>query len=136
MVNETFVDTGAWLALSDRSDQSHASAQVTFAVLLRSGSRLVTTNLVIAETYTLIRRRVGQNAALRFLQSTRASPRLERVYSTMSLEMNAEAILNRYADQDFSFVDAVSFALMQERGIAQAFAFDHHFLTCGFLLVS
>jgi predicted nucleic acid-binding protein len=49
--------------------------------------------------------------------------------------MQAEEILRRYAEQDFSLVDAVSFAVMRERGIAEAFAFDRHFLIAGFTLV-
>jgi predicted nucleic acid-binding protein len=65
----------------------------------------------------------------------RSSSRLERVYSSPDLELEAEGVLGQYADQDFSFVDAVSFALMQERGITRAFAFDRHFMTAGFLLL-
>ena len=34
-----------------------------------------------------------------------------------------------YADQVFSMVDAVSFAIMQQRGIIEAFGFDRHFVT-------
>jgi len=30
----------------------------------------------------------------------------------------------------------VSFALMKERGIEEAFAFDHHFTTAGFRLLT
>ena len=47
----------------------------------------------------------------------------------------AEAILERHADQDFSFTDAVSFAVMQERGIEEAFTFDSHFATLGFRMI-
>lgn len=31
-------------------------------------------------------------------------------------------------DQDFSFTDCTSFALMERLGVAEAFAFDRHFL--------
>ena len=48
--------------------------------------------------------------------------------------MYNEEVLRRYDDQDFSLIDAVSFAVMQERNITEAFAFDHHFLTAGFAL--
>ena len=48
--------------------------------------------------------------------------------------MQAKEILRLYADQDFSLADAVSFALMQQRNITEAFAFDRHFLTAGFML--
>jgi predicted nucleic acid-binding protein len=46
--------------------------------------------------------------------------------------MQAEKILRRYADQEFSLTDAASFALMQEQGIKKAFAFDRHFTIAGF----
>ena len=61
-----------------------------------------------------------------------ASPRIKKIYSNPELEDEAEGILKRYSDQDFSFVDAVSFAVMKHEGIEEAFAFDRHFLTMGF----
>jgi predicted nucleic acid-binding protein len=51
------------------------------------------------------------------------------------LENRARQILRQYTDQDFSYVDAVSFALMQEVEITEAFAFDRHFTTAGFVCV-
>jgi predicted nucleic acid-binding protein len=47
----------------------------------------------------------------------------------------AEDLLRRYREQDFSFTEAVSFAVMGQRGISEAFAFDRHFLTAGFILL-
>ena len=95
----------------------------------------MTTNLVIAESYISIRRASGHAPAMQFLRSTQGSGRLVKVRSGVELEGAAESILARYADQDFSYVDAVSFALMRQRGIAEAFAFDRHFLTAGFVLL-
>jgi predicted nucleic acid-binding protein len=60
------------------------------------------------------------------------SPRPSRVYSDYRLESLGEAILEKHADQDFSFTDAVSFALMQEEGILEALTFDNHFTILGF----
>lgn len=135
MTRRVFVDTGAWLALVDRSDGLHRQAVSTLPDVLRPDSRLVTTNLVIAESYTLIRRRIGHHAAVSFLDSLRTSPHLERVYSDQRLELAAEEILRRYADQPLSYVDAVSFAVMQAENMSEAFAFDHHFRVAGFTTV-
>ena len=41
----------------------------------------------------------------------------------------------KYKDQDFSYADAVSFAVMRERDIDRVFAFDHRFLIAGFTLI-
>lgn len=135
MPRRVFVDTGAWLALADSNDGLHEAAVAAYPLILQKDTRLVTTNLVIGETYNLIRRRLGHSPAIRFLQSLRVSPRLDKYYSTAEWEKAAEHLLQRYADQDFSFVDAVSFAMMQSEEISQAFAFDKHFLTAGFLLL-
>jgi uncharacterized protein len=129
-----FVDTGAWFALADQSDSHHTEAAAVYSQLLQTGS-LLTTNLVIAETYTLIRRALGQGAALRFLENIAASPRIAVVYSDARLESIAEGLLRKYHDQDFSYTDAVSFAAMRECAVSRAFAFDKHFFTAGFALI-
>ena len=46
-----FIDTGAWFALADKSDQYHHLAVDIYPDLLRRYHHLATTNLVIAETY-------------------------------------------------------------------------------------
>jgi predicted nucleic acid-binding protein len=96
---------------------------------------LVTTNHVVGETYTLLRVTRGYEACRRFLDSLDASARLERLFVGEDVERRAFAILDRYRDHDFSFVDATSFALMRAERIRHAFAFDSHFATAGFLRV-
>lgn len=135
MSREVFVDSGAWIALSDTRDKYHGQAVDQFHSLLEDRSGLITTNLVLAEVYTLIRRTGGYKPAMRFLRSTRESIHLEVIYSDRDLEDGAEEILRKYKDQDFSLVDAISFALMRERGIERAFAFDRHFIVAGFQLI-
>ena len=133
--NTLFVDTGAWYALADKSDQYHAQAVEVYPQLLNSFHHLTTTNLVISETYILIRRAIGHQPAIGFLKSIAASPRITKIYSDSVFEDAAEDILQKYYDQDFSYTDAVSFAVMRQYGITQAFTFDHHFLTAGYALI-
>ena len=132
MSHEVFVDASAWIAVSDRRDRYHGEAKKAYQLLLGHRHTLVTTNLVVAEAYIVIRRTGGHAQAMRFLQSIRGSARLLKVYSEAQLESIAGEILGNYGDQDFSFADAVSFAVMQARGIKQAFTFDNHFATIGF----
>ena len=133
--NNLFVDTGAWYALADSSDQHHDEAVEIYPKLLSNYHNLKTTNLVIAETYILIRRSIGHQPAIKFLESIAASPRVTKIYSGNILEETAESILQQYQDQDFSYTDAVSFAVMKQYGITQAFCFDKHFFTAGFILI-
>lgn len=133
--NTLFVDTGAWFALADKSDQYHSHAVEIYPKLLGKYHHLSTTNLVVAETYILIRRALAHEAAIVFLENIAASPRVMKIYSDSTLEDMAEGILRKYQDQDFSFTDAVSFAVMEYYGIKQAFSFDQHFVTAGFNLI-
>lgn len=130
-----FVDTGAWYALADRSDQHHDQAVDIYPKLLRNYNHIRTTNLIVAETYILIRRALGHQPAITFLENIAASPRVIKVYSDEVFEEAAEDILRQYQDQDFSYTDAVSFVVMKEYGIKEAFSFDRHFATAGFILI-
>jgi len=129
---EFFVDTSGWYPLIVARHPDHARLGSALRTLIRNHRRLVTTNLVVAETHTLLTRRVGRTTALTFLQTVGESPNVV-VRSSRELEAAAERDwLTRYDDQDFSFADAVSFAVMTERGIRDALALDHHFVVAGF----
>ena len=130
-----FVDAGAWFALADKHDANHRKAAGIYPVLLSSSGRLITSNLVIAEAYVLILQELGHTAASAFVERIRTSPRIARVYSTEAVESEAEAMLAKYRDHDFSYADAVSFTIMKRQKIRKAFAFDKHFRTAGFLTV-
>jgi uncharacterized protein len=132
MRHEIFVDASAWIAVSDSRDKYHDPASEEYRQLVREQWNLVTTNLVIAEVYLIIRRTGGHAQAMRFLRSLKGSPRLIKIFSDPGTESSAEEILEKYTDQDFSYVDAVSFSVMREQGIEEAFTFDRHFLTMGF----
>jgi predicted nucleic acid-binding protein len=133
--SRVFVDTGAWFAIQVSDDAHHAEAVDALRVLLQRPIVLVTTNHVIGETYTLLRVTRGYEAARTFLDSLDATARLERVFIKEDIEKRAIALLDRYRDHDFSFVDATSFALMRAERLRHAFAFDSHFATAGFLRV-
>ena len=133
--NTLFVDTGAWYALADSSDQYHDEAVKIYPKLLGNYHPLKTTNLIVAETHILIRRCIGYQAAIAFLENIASSPRVVKIYSDRMFEDRAESILWQYQDQDFSYTDAVSFVVMKQYGITEAFSFDKHFVTAGFTLI-
>jgi len=129
---EFFIDTSAWYPLIVARHPDHARLASALRALIRNHRRLVTTNLVVAETHALLLRRVGRTTALTFLQTVGESPNVV-VRSSRELEAAAERDwLTRYDDQDFSFADGVSFAVMTERGIRDALTLDHHFVVAGF----
>jgi uncharacterized protein len=126
-----FVDTGAFCAFSDRGDSAHVLAVRQFSLSLHEKVRLITSNFIIDETYTWIRYRLGAKQALEFLDRTRQAegrqPKLEIVTVNRLLEEKARVLLAKFSDQDLSYTDATSLALILERKISQAFTFDRHF---------
>jgi len=134
-LGRVFVDTGAWFAIQVTDDAHHNAARRAFPALLEGCRSLVTSNLVLGETYTLLRVVRGYAEAKRFLDKLRHSKKLERVFVSEHLERQAYEILARFSDHPFSFVDATSFALMRETRMRHAFAFDAHFRAAGFLTI-
>jgi predicted nucleic acid-binding protein len=129
---EFFVDTSAWYPLVVSKHPDHARLGARLRTLIREHHRLVTTNLVVAETHALLLRRVGRPTALTFVRTVYESPNVV-VHSTREIELAAErSWLARFTDQDFSLADAVSFAVMTERRIREALTLDAHFVVAGF----
>lgn len=132
MARELFVDTSAWYPIVDRVHPDHEALARELRARVQDGWTLVTTNLVLAESHALIMGRIGRQVARTFLSAARAAPNVV-VHSTAALEESADTDwIARFDDQDFSLADAVSFAVMTERGIAEALTRDRHFATAGF----
>ena len=130
-----FVDTGAWLALALPDDAHHDEAARVFKELLADGARLVATNHVVGETYTFLARVRDPRLACSFADRLMAGVALDYIHADEEAEARAFELLRKYDDQRFSFVDAVSFAVMAELGLKRALAFDRHFLAAGFALL-
>lgn len=127
-----FVDTSAWLALALKDDAHHPAAKSTLADLLAAGTQLVTTNHVAGETYTFLARAKSPGIAIAFIDGMVASLALDWIHADEQTEARAYEWLRRYRDQLLSFVDAVSFAVMERQGPNRAFTFDKHFEMAGF----
>jgi uncharacterized protein len=127
------VDTSAWIALMNESDDHHVRA-VEFERSL-TGARIVITWGILSETYTFLRYRRGYSTGQRWLAQVlmfEGAGSLEVVYPTAELSPTVHSQLSRFSDQDLSYVDALSIATVQTRkDIDAVFAFDHHFQLCG-----
>jgi uncharacterized protein len=127
-----FADTSFWFALQERHDRRHADA----TALVRAGiGRLCSSNHVVGETWTLLRRRAGHAAAVGFLDRLARLPEVEVVHVDAATEADAWRWLRRHDEREYSFVDATSFALMRRRRIREALAFDGDFNAAGFVEV-
>jgi predicted nucleic acid-binding protein len=126
-----FVDTSFWIALRNRRDPRHAEA----ATLLRARADggFATSNQIRGETWTYLRRRVGHDGAVEFLDALERSPRVQLFSITEKQEQQALKWLRQRDEREYSYVDATSFVLMRELRIREALAFDGDFSAAGFV---
>lgn len=118
------VDTSAFFAIADKSDQHHAAA----LDFVGSNERpLVTTDLIIVETLNLVQARLGTFHALRLGKRLLHSELITTLRVSPEDMRNAWEIFQRYRDKEFSFTDCTCFVLMERMAIDTAFAFDIHF---------
>lgn len=124
------VDTGAWYAVADASDRHHTEARRFYTETLEQNV-FVTTDLIVAETWTLLAAHLSRPAAMTFLATLRETR--TQIFTVESVDLEAAwHIAQAFEDQNFSFVDCTTFALMERLGIHNAFAFDSHFLVYRF----
>jgi uncharacterized protein len=130
-----FADTGWWVAWALPGDARHDAALGLLAALGRS-EQVLTSNLVIGETWTFLRRKDSHRTALAFLDRVEALTRADRlVVHRVSEEQEAAAWgwLRQHDERVYSYVDATSFRVMRDRRLHEAFAFDQDFAAAGFV---
>ena len=127
-----FADAGYWIALLSPRDQRHARATVVAAEL--GEAKIVTTQMVLAETYNGLARSgaEGRRYVSEMLSDLENDPDIEIVPQT---DAQYRAAAERYSDrldQDWGLTDCASFLVMEERGITEALAHDRDFEQAGF----
>lgn len=124
--NACFVDTSFFYAILDQSDKQHLACKAVIDEARRQARSLVSTPLVIAETHALLLYRIGQHVATPWLRDIRLW--VDVLPVSLEIEQQAIEIIQIYADQEFTFSDAVSFATIDAFKIPVALSVDKHFV--------
>ena len=118
MANELLLDTGAFVALVDRSERRHADC---VAVLEGWSGRIVTTEAILTETLHLVGPRwQPQKACLEFLLR---GAFLMVPPSQASLK-RVSVLMEKYRDVPMDYADATLVALGEELGTDLVFTLD------------
>jgi predicted nucleic acid-binding protein len=120
-------DSSAILALIDADDADHRRAVDVVNRIAAQARPSFVTNYIEVEAHALLLRKLGRSIAREWLLGA-ALPVLR---ATADEEQRAKEILVRHGDKDWSFCDAISFAVMVSRGVKSAFTFDRHFRQFG-----
>lgn len=129
-----FLDTSFFKGLVDPKDDFHERANKLWSQFLEDDEFFLTTNFILDETFTLVRKRCGQELAVVFkevIESTK-NLRLERI-SSRDGERVWEWFFNDWSD--LSYTDCTSFAVMKRLGLERVATFDEHFARAGFKVV-
>ena len=129
-----YIDTGAFLARYLSHDQHHRAAIAFWDQIRSQRESCFTSNFVLDETFTLLGRRAGYEFAAQRVSNIYASKLLTILRSEQGDEIKAIELLQKYADQNVSFTDCISFVLMRREKIKRVFSFDKHFQWTGFKL--
>jgi predicted nucleic acid-binding protein len=120
-------DSSAILALLDANDADHARAvQVATQIALARRPSFIT-NYIEVEAHALLLRKLGRMLAREWL----LTGGLSVVRALPTDEDRAREIIARHSDKNWSLCDAISFAVLEARGIRRAFTFDQHFRQYG-----
>ena len=126
-----FLDAGPLIALFYETDPFNEAAVEGFEKLERSERPVFTTTHCITEAIAVLsilpksNFRLAAQAGLEILEWP-----LEVVRASIEEERRALRLMESYAGHEASFVDCLSFILMDARGTRTAFTFDEsHFVT-------
>ena len=131
-MSQVFVDTAAWLALLNQSDRLHQQAKAVEKSLKVNRRLWVTTDFILIEVADALCR-VSQRS-----QTAKLIKNLKKLKSVFVVALDPElleqglALYESRLDKDWGLTDCISFVVMEQRGITEAFTSDRHFEQAGF----
>ena len=135
MTEVIFVDTFAWVAVINKSDNYHKICLKTLKLFLREKVKFITTNYVIIETINALSKIEFRKSVIGFINKLEKSPSVEIIKITDEIYNNAWILYQKRTDKDWGITDCTSFEVMRILNIKKAFTFDRHFEQASYSLV-
>lgn len=126
-MTRVFVDTSALLTLLDRADPRHAATRDAFTGL--RDAELLTHGYVIAESIAVARRRFGVDGAAALLDEI--LPAIGLLPVEPELHLRVQRSYRQALPSGVSFVDRMSFAVIERDSLDATLATDADFLAAG-----
>jgi predicted nucleic acid-binding protein len=127
-----FIDSSAFRAIYNPTDQYHRLATLRFVDLKKDGYKVMVSDYIIDESHTGILTSAGYKNVMEFDALVReGNMKLEKI--TPERFAAAQEIFRRYnKDKEWSFTDCTSYVVMKELKIKKVFTFDQNFSEMGF----
>lgn len=128
-MSTVFIDTSYLIALLASDDRDHARAK---ALVSQGPAAAVTSAYVLVElcdAFASARLREVAESAVRGILS---NPAMAVVPASDDLMQRGLALFASRPDKEWGLTDCISFVIMNDRGISEAFTADRHFEQAGF----
>jgi hypothetical protein len=129
-MRERFADSFLFLAILNRQDQKHAAA---LNAMNSSRDPLVTSAWVLTELADGLCAVKSRVFFIDLETRLRSDSRVTIIQPDQALYEAGLELYRQRVDKSWSLTDCISFVIMRQRGIAEAFTGDHHFEQAGFV---
>ncbi len=132
-MKQVFVDTSAWIALLNTDDVWHKKARQVRLDLLKQNYSFVTSQFILLEVGDALCSPLARQNTANFINN------LGNVKSTRVISLSEDlfnlglALYESRQDKDWGLTDCISFVVMQQESITEAFTTDKHFEQAGFI---
>ena len=123
MREPVFLDSGIFIAALSRRDGLHPQAVELFG---RSGTRWMTSLLVVSESYSWFLHRHGEESARNFRSFLAALTGLSVLAVTRDDHEHTLRMLDRFRGSKLTYVDAASLHWIEHRKVKTVWSTDHH----------
>ncbi len=115
MMRKIFVDTSGWGNLADTLQEFHEESKTIYESAKQDGSRLFTTNYVIAELVALLSSplRIPRTKSIGYIESIKSSLLVDIVHINEDLDAESWNLLSNRTDKNWSRVDCSSFVVIR-----------------------
>lgn len=121
------VDSDAFVGKFNPLDAHHSQCKDLFEQLKTGGKRLVTTNLVVLETATVLSYRRGQQAAREFLERFVYAGKIDIIPVNSDLQEKTLDLFLQQTKKGTSVIDCSNVVVMRHYHIPTIFSFDRFY---------
>jgi len=136
MPETVFWDTAAFVALSNAKDDLHKQAVDVNQKLAKAKAHALTTDAVLIEVANTFSKLVWRLTAWQIIEAVEASVALGMatiIHVDIELWQRGWQLHRSRTDKEWGLTDCISFVVMKERNVHQAFTHDHHFEQAGLI---
>jgi predicted nucleic acid-binding protein len=127
-----FADASFYIAWMNPRDEFHTEAD---RLAENYFGEIFTSEYVLIEVGNWLSRATDKSFFVQLLDYLKEDPQTRIIPASPELFREGFWLFSQRTDKDWSMTDCISFYLMKEKGIQEAFSSDHHFEQAGYRIL-